>query len=365
MKKRIAVVGVALGFVLSSRLGAQTPTAVASSTILPAPQDTHSISVKYPRRRLYQARSVWGELRIVVVERRGRFELQVDSNTPLDEWHLLSPDGVVTMAKGTARQGFQIKTSVPVGYVEGLQLRIMAHSEGEPKPISVRLSERNAPTGKGLLAQDPAWIFIEDPGRPYNKLVRDFYQSAVAHRRKGETREALRDLDQARRLDGSHPQVAALREKLLGEDSEAEVAERVRDARRQMENGNPEIALERLGLILREYPDCRSALTLRGQIEERLKDKTKRRFVKKRVRPEAAPVTVGSGVERAPGTRMEDRKALADKAYNLGLESYRRGHWVEARKFWEEVLRYVPGHSQARRNLDRLQSEHQGVSRDN
>jgi tetratricopeptide (TPR) repeat protein len=55
---------------------------------------------------------------------------------------------------------------------------------------------------------------------------------------------------------------------------------------------------------------------------------------------------------------MEDRRAMADQAYNLGLESYRKGNWAEAMKFWEEVLRYVPGHAQAKRNLDRLRLEH-------
>ena len=47
-----------------------------------------------------------------------------------------------------------------------------------------------------------------------------------------------------------------------------------------------------------------------------------------------------------------DKKA--DRAYNLGLDCYRKGDLDGAKRFWEETLSYQPGHFQAKRNLERL-----------
>jgi tetratricopeptide (TPR) repeat protein len=54
----------------------------------------------------------------------------------------------------------------------------------------------------------------------------------------------------------------------------------------------------------------------------------------------------------------EDSQAKADTAYNLGLESYRKGDLASAKKFWTQALELNPQSTQARRNIDRLSREH-------
>lgn len=54
----------------------------------------------------------------------------------------------------------------------------------------------------------------------------------------------------------------------------------------------------------------------------------------------------------------QDTEAKADEAYNLGLESYRKDDFVNAKKFWQETLEIDPRNEQAKRNLDRLLEEH-------
>jgi Tfp pilus assembly protein PilF len=56
-----------------------------------------------------------------------------------------------------------------------------------------------------------------------------------------------------------------------------------------------------------------------------------------------------------------DRKAKADEAYNLGLESYRKDDFASAKKFWEEALQIDPHYIQAQQNLNRLTQEHPGL----
>ena len=54
----------------------------------------------------------------------------------------------------------------------------------------------------------------------------------------------------------------------------------------------------------------------------------------------------------------KDTEAKADEAYNLGLESYRKDDFVNAKKFWQETLEIDPRNLQAKRNLDRLLEVH-------
>jgi tetratricopeptide (TPR) repeat protein len=54
----------------------------------------------------------------------------------------------------------------------------------------------------------------------------------------------------------------------------------------------------------------------------------------------------------------EDSQAKADEAYNLGVESYRKDNWVEAKRFWVQAVELNPQHLQAKRSLDRLLEDH-------
>ncbi|HEY5039308.1 MAG TPA: hypothetical protein VIJ93_09580, partial [bacterium] len=65
----------------------------------------------------------------------------------------------------------------------------------------------------------------------------------------------------------------------------------------------------------------------------------------------------GQIAEISTHKNSEDAQAGADEAYNLGLESYRKGDLAGAKKFWSETIRLNPQYVQARRNLDRLIEE--------
>jgi len=63
----------------------------------------------------------------------------------------------------------------------------------------------------------------------------------------------------------------------------------------------------------------------------------------------------------ANASSPSERKAKADEAYNLGLDSYRKDDFVSAKKFWEEALKIDSQYIQAQQNLDRLNQEHPGL----
>lgn len=63
-------------------------------------------------------------------------------------------------------------------------------------------------------------------------------------------------------------------------------------------------------------------------------------------------------VDALPLDSVEGSAAKADEAYNLGLESYRKGDLQSAKKFWVAALESDPKHIQAKRNLERLLGEH-------
>lgn len=63
-------------------------------------------------------------------------------------------------------------------------------------------------------------------------------------------------------------------------------------------------------------------------------------------------------VDALPVDTVGGSAAKADEAYNIGLESYRKGDLQSAKKFWSAALELDPKQIQAKRNLERLLEEH-------
>ncbi len=277
--------------------------------------------------------------------------------------------------------------------------------------------------------------FSDEPGRPYNMLVRNFFEEGVDQYRHGRAPEALDKLKQALRLDPGNPQVRALLTQIRAESAGIEAARETQRAKSEWEAGNGEISLEILEGVLKHYPNYPSALELKTQIlwasgnkqsegagknlARAVKAEKENRFAlahkyylaalkadpgnqeaKKGVDRTASLVdslgdktrelegAIASGRKdkaqaaldeivrlspednRIPGWRRkvnglgksnevtEDSRAKADGTYNLGLESYRKGDLAAAKRYWTQTLEWDPRNAQAKKNLERLQSEH-------
>ena len=123
-------------------------------------------------------------------------------------------------------------------------------------------------------------------------------------------------------------------------------------ARADWKNGNAEQALAELEDYLNDHPGDEAALKLKKHIEASVGAK-KRRKPRVEAAPDLAPAPTP-----VPVMASQDQQAQADEAYNLGLDSYRKGDYAAARKFWEQTLKIQSNHLQAKRNLERLNKDH-------
>jgi len=292
------------------------------------------------------------------------------------------------MARGVVNRAFKFEVVRPGPLVPDLQLSVLVSSETGPRPVVVNLAASGAVTGKDS-TQEQGLVFQDDPNRSYHAMVKELYDRAGTDFLRKDYSGARGRLERALELDPDNFQV----KKLLGRVSVAEAGGRnaagVEKARRQWDAGEPDIALENLKSVLASDPGFKPALDLKKRIEgsESGKKSLERKRILRAARvaeksgdfveaerryreaSECDPTDeeVRVGLRRVTGgeTRREarlpekkeegaDRVQKADRAYNLGLDCYRKGDLEGARKFWEETLEYQPGHFQAKRNLDRL-----------
>jgi len=269
----------------------------------------------------------------------------------------------------------------------GTQLALLVVTETEVRPVVLRLSKDAAVTGTAsTLGRELE--FREDPRRPYNAIVKGLYSEAGEAFRLGDWSTARRALERALELDPGQEQVLRLKERVRREESSGRHAKLVEKAERSWAEGKPEFALETLGQVLKADPGFAPALELRKRIEasesgkrvrelSRLMDAASRaesagdrleaeRFYRQAMEMDPEYEEAVRGVRRvtakavekptafAPAGAVTDRAEKADRAYNLGLDCYRKGDLDGAKRFWEETLSYQPGHFQAKRNLERL-----------
>ena len=277
--------------------------------------------------------------------------------------------------------------------------------------------------------------FKEDSDRPYNGLVKSYFEDAVQHYRRERYPEALESLAQALKLDPSHPQVRALKAKVKADYANAFAEKETLQAEALLKDGYVDAALERLEVVIQERPKYQPALLLKKRIwsasrrkesEAAEKALSKARKAEEANRYEdalkyyrdASRLDPGNGEAQKGAARMgslvdplprkkraleaaiesgerekaraalaeveklsptdpqlpvwrqkvealggsqaslEDSLAKADEAYNLGMASYRKDDFAEAKRFWNEALRWNPQHPQAKMNLERLAAAH-------
>jgi len=331
-----------------------TPTPI--STV--SPVTTRSVVASNPQVLVFKAKSVWANLRIRLETRPTAYGLLVQSDVPMAEWYLLQPKGEAVIAHGSGGMRFKWRAEVPSTFADGTRLKVIVQSDEEPKPIWVMLG------GKGEKDEaepgDPGDTvdFPSAPSRPYNGLVKDLYLKAYEDGRKGRYSEATASLDQALKLDPTHPLVLELRANIRKKMSASNRGPDLREIKRLWKAGDDAIALEKLDLILRDDPDCVQALALKKDIEAGTSVKPPKRRKKRKQTEEIVEATPTLSI------KAEDKATLADTSYNLGLDAYRKGNYSEAKKFWEETVRYQPHHAQARNAITRLTREHPELDQD-
>jgi len=273
---------------------------------------------------------------------------------------------------------FQLEVSQPFGNCE---LTVFVHGDNQQIPMIISLAPAN----------ESMWItptptlyepFQIDPNRPYNTLVKNLYEQAGQTYGRGDIKSAVEFLEKAEKIDPTEPQVQVLMNKILphptkkpAKDLTDSIDALLAQAKKAEEEKKGSEARKCYLAVLKLDPKNQPA---RDGIE-RLRLNALEQSVKKLENSlnagdvETAKMILAKIVEAFPKdariagwqdriaqlqTGHQDKKAKADTAYNLGLESYRRDDLVSAKKFWEEALQADPQYLQAQQNLDRLLREH-------
>jgi tetratricopeptide (TPR) repeat protein len=334
-----------------------------------------------------RASSVWGAVRAHVTDRGGSFRVSVASEAALEGWRLTRTGAARPVTAGRLGRVFRFDLEQAGAIEPGMQLTVLLATDTESRPVALRLSKDAAVTGTAATLEREL-EFVPEPRRPFNTIVGGLYIQAGESYRLGDRDGARRTLGKALELDPDHTRSRRLLERIEREESGGRHAAGVRKAEDQWAAGDPEIALETLEGVLRESDGHPDALALKGRIEASLTAHRTRevsRLLASASRAESAgerlqaeglyrnvldmepdngealrgirrvtrdAATPGGGT--APSRVDPDRVEKADRAYNLGLECYRKNDLDGARKFWQETLEYQPGHYQAKRNLERL-----------
>jgi tetratricopeptide (TPR) repeat protein len=307
-----------------------------------------SISSTASEGQTYSLKTPWAVLKVKRVEGPDSFETWVSSDVPLDGWLLTKKGSRKTLGRKNLNAVYEFNFKIPQSFSEDLVLTVFPIVDGSPQPLVVSWSDGNPPKGGAPEGEVDPWLqWHGDSSRPYNRVVQGLFLSAVKSYRVDRSDEAMKGLDKALTLDPSNPQVLDLREKILEGAGSPTRRKDLREARALLKKGKSRAALEITDALLAKDAKDSEALNLKKQIETVL-DETNARPAKKtrRTRSKSA----------APSEDPEAR-GRADQAYNLGLESYRKGNWGAAKSFWEQALQNDPHYLQAQRALDRLKSE--------
>jgi tetratricopeptide (TPR) repeat protein len=293
----------------------------------------------------------WAVLRVMRSGDSGSFETWVSSDVPLDGWLVTRKGSRNPLGRKTLNAVYNLHFKISHPFSEDLVLTVFPIVDGSPQPLVVSwLANSDKNTGVPEETLDPWLQWHSDPSRPYNRVVQGLFISAVKSYRAERMDEAMKDLDKALTLDASNPQVIELREKILeGEGSPTRLQD-LREAKSLLKNGNPKAALAKADVLLAMDATDAEALALKKKIEAVLEGAEPKSVRKRRAR-----------LKTMVPSEDPEARGRADQAYNLGLESYRKGNWGAARSFWEQALQNDPHYLQARRALDRLKAEQPGL----
>ncbi len=300
----------------------------------------------------FQSSTAWGDINILVTDFSEKFKVDVKTAAPALGWVLKSGKTGKTVSKGGLNRENQFSFQADQPFDGPFHLKVFLSQGREEAPVGLNLSPKlgkKAGSASGETPED----FQENPDQPYNRTVKGLYLQALTAYGRGNQQEVLKLLEKAEELDPTQPQVQALLNRVRKPaDSESGPLAQAREA---LKKGNKEEALAKVEDYLDEHPDNPEALRLKDKIEgkEQPAENIKKHLAKTH---KAETVPKENASAKAPAMKDEDRQAQADQAYNLGLQSYDKGDFSAAKKFWEQTLRIDPNHVKAKMNLDRLAS---------
>jgi tetratricopeptide (TPR) repeat protein len=339
----------------------------------------------------FQSDTVWAKLTVLVQDLHGRFHLECQCDSPTSRWFLKESKNGRIVAHGTMDTANRFQADIPRSFQDGDLLTVIVKGDQGDMPSVTRLSP-DAEQVWSTPTPLPYDAFEDNPKRPYNKIVRNFYEQAIQAYTTGDNENAQVYLEKAGELDPDQPQVQALRKKIrplspVPQSHEAQETPRVQSGKSSVENllekaeaaeqsDNPSKARKLYLKILKQDPGNEKArqslLRLKTGSLEGIAQKlekalsagdtaTAKKALDRLKRDAPTDPRLGGWQEKLDRLVRPDsqgQQSKADEVYNLGLESYRKEDYASAKKFWEETLELQPNHLQARRNLERLREEH-------
>jgi tetratricopeptide (TPR) repeat protein len=298
----------------------------------------------------FNSDTVWAHLNATVKPSDHGFSIEVQSTSPLSGWILKDPTGNHILAKGGCKPASSVRFQVASPFEPGdlLTLFITVDNEEMPAILHLDMAAQGSPDSSADL---PAGVdaFQEDSDRPYNKMVETLYNRAVEDYGKAQPDDALALLKKAQELDPVQPQVQNLLEKVRQTVSDSgskagltHASSVDTDVEKDFQTDDSPGSKRKIKLTKNE------SIASYFKTSETVKTpKKKKKSGSKKPKPEKMASLTSEGVQ-----------AESDQTYNLGLESYRSGNYADAKKYWEQTLLINPNHLQAKRNLDRLKTEH-------
>src|SRR5258708_7040940 len=153
---------------------ADAETASNNSSISPSASvgDTSSVPVYH-----FQSDTVWAKLSVLVQDFHGRFRVEGQSDSPASRWFLKNNKGQM-IAHGDLDAQNRFQADIPRPFQGDFQLTVLINGDHAEIPAAIRLS----PNADQILltpTPPPYNPFEENPERPYNKIVKNFYDQAA------------------------------------------------------------------------------------------------------------------------------------------------------------------------------------------
>ena len=325
----------------------------------------------------FETDTVWAKLNIMVIDFKTHFQIECTSDNPMEGWVLSNRQNDKIIGENENDLGEAFKLNVAKPFVDFELTVFVEGGNNQQIPLIVHL----CPDKENATELTVCVPFVENPNRPYNILVKSLYEQAEQAYSQGDDKNAVNYLEKAEKVDASEPQVLAFLDRLKPQTPDNSTERFIEDslAKAQKAEADKKIhdAESAYAEVLKVDPKNQTAVQgiyrLQAQllaeaaelIEKEIKDgdypkakilltKIKQDFpndVRIKEWEDQIDELVGAG------TGLE-KKAKADEAYNLGLDSYRKDDFVSARTFWQEALKIDPQYIQAQQNLDRLNQEH-------
>lgn len=183
-------------------------------------------------------------------------------------------------------------------------------SPGEPRAKAIR--ERVA-------LED----YKSDPDRPYDSMVKSFFDKAVHEYHNQNYSRALEIVDKSLELDENNQQVKDLKKLIKSKNSATQTEKDMDRAAGLWEDGDADGALRILDNVLQNNPGYPPALELKRKIEDS--------SVKVKLKAAQADVETASGKEKS-------------------------GQYMAAQKYYEKALKADPGNKEAVEGLERVKA---------